>query len=141
MRTLSDRVGAQCVVLSIDAARKEKSHGWEVVTRAGTQRTGIDAIEWASTAASMGVGEILLTSFDQDGTRSGYDTELLSVIRRVTKLPIIASGGADCADHMIKALHCGVDAVLAASIFHDQDTTPDELKQQLALQGIEVRTP
>lgn len=139
LHELSNRVGAQCVVLSIDAARRTDSAGWEVVTRAGTQRTGIDAIEWASASASMGAGEILLTSFDQDGTRSGYDTELLSAVRCVTNLPIIVSGGANSADHMIDAVDCGADAVLAASIFHDQDTTPNELKQQLALRGIEVR--
>ena len=87
----------------------------------------------------MGAGEILLTSFDQDGTRSGYDINLLSAIRGATNLPIIASGGADSAMHMIDAVQCGADAVLAASIFHDHDTTPNELKQQLALSGIEVR--
>ncbi len=138
---LSDRVGAQCVVLSIDAARRADGEGWEVVTRAGTKRTGIDAIQWARGAASMGVGEILLTSFDQDGTRSGYDINLLSTVREATKVPIIASGGADSAQHMIEAIDNGADAVLAASIFHDQDTTPNELKQQLAQSGIEVRLP
>lgn len=137
--TLSDRVGAQCVVLSIDAAQKEGADGWEVVTRSGTNRTGIDVIQWASTASSMGAGEILLTSFDQDGTRSGYDTALLKAVRAVTDLPIIASGGANHANHMLAAFESGADAVLAASIFHDQDTTPNELKSILAQSGIEVR--
>ncbi len=138
---LSVRVGAQCVVLSIDAARRVDGEGWEVVTRAGTNRTGIDATQWARGAVSMGVGEILLTSFDQDGTRLGYDINLLRAIREATSVPIIASGGADSAQHMIDAIDNGADAVLAASIFHDQDTTPNELKQQLALSGIEVRLP
>jgi len=139
LRELADQVGAQCVVLSIDAARRTNAIGWEVVTRAGTNRTGIDAIEWARDAESMGAGEILLTSFDQDGTRSGYDTALLKEVRSVTTLPVIASGGADSAQHMFDALEAGADAVLAASIFHDQGTTPNQLKAQLAQRGIEVR--
>ena len=139
LREVADRVGSQCLVLSIDAARSISADGCEVVTRAGTYRTGIDAVEWARDAESMGAGEILLTSFDKDGTRSGYDTDLLSVIRGVTNLPVIASGGADSAQHMIDAIDCGADAVLAASIFHDQDSTPNELKLQLAQYGIEVR--
>lgn len=140
LRELADRVGAQCVVLSIDAATRQDGTGWEVVTRAGTHRTGIDAIEWAANASSMGAGEILLTSFDQDGTRSGYDTELLRAVRQVTTLPIIASGGADNAIHMLDALSAGADAVLAASIFHDNDTTPNAIKDELQALGIEVRT-
>lgn len=140
LRELADRVGAQCVVLSIDAAKREGGEGWEVVTRAGTHRTGIDAIEWAAGASSMGAGEILLTSFDQDGTRAGYDTELLRAVRAVTPLPVIASGGADNAKHMLDALSAGADAVLAASIFHDNDTTPNAIKEELRTSGIEVRT-
>lgn len=136
---LASRVGAQCVVLSIDAARRTEGDGWEIVTYAGTNRTGIDAIEWAAHAETMGSGEILLTSFDQDGTRSGYDTRLISAVRGATPLPIIASGGADSAEHMFDALHAGADAVLAASIFHDNDTTPDAIKQQLRTSGMEVR--
>lgn len=139
LRELADQVGAQCVVLSIDAARRIDAAGWEVVTRAGTRRTGIDAIGWARDADSMGAGEILLTSFDQDGTRSGYDTQLLAAVRSVTTLPVIASGGADSAQHMLEAIEAGADAVLAASIFHNQNTTPDRIKEQLAQRGIEVR--
>ncbi len=139
LRDLADKVGAQCVVLSIDAATRVEGNGWEVVTRAGTKRTGIDAIEWAAGASSMGAGEILLTSFDQDGTRSGYDTELLRSVRLVTTLPIIASGGANNAKHMLDALSAGADAVLAASIFHDHDTTPNAIKNELKASGFEVR--
>lgn len=139
LRELAERVGAQCVVLSIDAARRTDADGWEVVTRAGTRRTGIDALEWSREAESMGAGEILLTSFDQDGTRSGYDIPLLAAVRAVSNLPIIASGGADSAAHMLDALRAGADAVLAASIFHDNDTTPGAIKRELAASGIEVR--
>lgn len=139
LSALADQVGAQCVVLSIDAARRTNADGWEVVTRAGTNRTGVDAIAWARDAESLGAGEILLTSFDQDGTRSGYDTVLIAAIRSVTSLPVIASGGANSADHMFEVLEAGADAVLAASIFHDKDTTPDRLKVQLAQRGIKVR--
>ena len=139
LRELADQVGAQCVVLSIDAARNVNNEGWEVVTRAGTHRTGMNVIEWAHAAESMGAGEILLTSFDQDGTRAGYDTTLLARVRSATSLPVIASGGADSAQHMFEALNAGADAVLAASIFHNRDTTSNELKTQLAMRGIEVR--
>lgn len=138
---LASEVGSQCVVLSIDAASRIGSGGWEVVTHAGTFRTGIDAVEWAQSAEVIGAGEILLTSFDQDGTRSGYDTALLREIRKITSLPIIASGGADGAQHMIDAIRAGADAALAASIFHEQRTTPNELKLKLAQSGIEVRKP
>ena len=136
---LANEVGNQCVVLSIDAARRSAGPGWEVVTHAGTRRTGLDAIDWARDARSRGAGEILLTSFDQDGTRSGYDTQLIRAVREVTELPIIASGGADSASHMVAALEAGADAVLAASIFHDNNTTPNGLKAELAGTGIEVR--
>lgn len=140
LRALADRVGAQCVVLSVDAAQREDGgDGWEVVTRAGTHRTGIDAVGWCARASSMGAGEILLTSYDRDGTRSGYDTGLLGAARAVTDLPLIASGGADHAGHMLEGLRAGADAVLAASIFHDKDTTPDALKGVLRGEGIEVR--
>jgi cyclase len=138
-QSLADQVGAQCVVLSIDAARRLDRTGWEVVTRAGTNRTGLDAIQWAQQAATRGVGEILLTSFDQDGTRAGYDTELLRATREVTDVPVIASGGANSAKHMLAAFSAGADAVLAASIFHDGDTTPNQIKQELTINGIEVR--
>ncbi|MBO6512772.1 MAG: imidazole glycerol phosphate synthase subunit HisF [Phycisphaerales bacterium] len=138
---LSDRVGAQCVVLSIDAALREDGNGWEVVTRAGTNRTGIDALAWAQRAAEMGAGEILLTSFDQDGTQDGYAIKLLEAVRGVTDLPVIASGGAAHARHMLDAFQAGADAVLAASIFHNQTTTPNQLKSELAESGVEVRMP
>ena len=137
---LAERVGRQCVVVSIDAARANgQSDGWEVVTRAGTHRTGLDAVAWSKRCEQLGAGEVLLTSWDRDGSRDGYDTELIAAMRREIDLPIIASGGADSAEHMAEALAAGADAVLAASIFHDAHTTVGTIKQQLAELGAEVR--
>lgn len=135
---IGDRVGAQCVVLSIDAAAREG--GWEVVTRAGANRTGMDVLAWAARGEELGMGEILLTSWDRDGTRSGYDLGLIEAVRRVVRVPIIASGGAATSADMVAALRAGADAVLAASIFHDGETTVGDLKSELALAGVEVRT-
>ena len=135
---LTERVGAQCVVLAIDAAAA-KPGVWEVVTHSGATRTGINAPAWASRAERLGAGEILLTSWDRDGTRSGYDTALIAAVRAVVSLPVVASGGAATPEHMIDAFDTGADAVLAASIFHDADTTVAVLKQLLAGLGAEVR--
>lgn len=137
IRELSDRVGRQCVVVSIDAARAES--GWEVVTHAGTRRTGMDAIEWSIRCESLGAGEVLLTSWDRDGSRDGYDTQLIAAMRSGIDLPIIASGGADTPQHMADALAAGADAVLAASIFHDRHTTVQAVKCELAALGVPVR--
>ena len=135
---LAERVGAQCVVISIDAAAREDG-GWEVVTHAGAKRPGIDALEWARQCEGLGVGEILLTSWDRDGTRQGYDTALISAMRQAVRTPIIASGGAATPAHMVDALQAGADAVLAASIFHDADMTVADVKSQLQQAGVEVR--
>ncbi len=137
---LSERFGAQCTVVAIDAAARAEG-GWEVVVHSGKERTGMDAVAWAAEATRRGAGEILLTSWDRDGTRSGYDTELLAAMREAVRVPIIASGGAAHADHLIDAVHAGADAVLAASIFHDGDTTPDDVKAVLAGAGLPVRPP
>lgn len=134
---LAERFGRQCVVLALDAARV--GEGWTVVTRSGRERTGRDAVAWAREAEALGAGEILLTSWDRDGTRSGYDTALIEAISRAVEVPVVASGGADSAQHLIEALHAGADAVLAASIFHDGDTTVGAIKAQLAAAGVEVR--
>ncbi len=134
---IADRFGAQCTVLALDAARH--GDGWEVVTRSGTMRTGRDAIAWAVQAVEAGAGELLLTSWDRDGTRAGYDTALLAAMRAAVRVPVIASGGAAHADHLIEAVAAGADAVLAASIFHDGETTPDSIKRQLAAAGLHVR--
>ncbi len=134
---LARRFGRQCTILALDAARAD--NGWEVVIRSGRERTGRDALEWAAEAVERGAGEILLTSWDRDGTGSGYDLELLAAMRRTVPVPIIASGGADGPGHMAEALAAGADAVLAATIFHDGRTTVADLKTELAGLGVEVR--
>ncbi len=138
LRELADLVGTQCVVLALDAARQGGAF-WEVVTRSGRSRTGLDALEWAAQAQTLGTGEILLTSWDRDGTREGYDLPLLRAMSARVGIPIIASGGADSPAHMIEALESGADAVLAASIFHDNDTTVADVKRELAAAGLEIR--
>lgn len=135
---LAERFGRQCTVLAMDAAQAEPGK-WEVVTHSGTNRTGRDAVAWAREASDRGAGEILLTSWDRDGTRSGYDCELIAAIRSATSVPIIASGGADTVAHMAEALRAGADAVLAASIFHDGDTTVADVKRELSQHDVEVR--
>ena len=140
IRELAEQVGTQCVVLAIDAARYEdRPDGWEVVTRSGTNRTGLDAVEWARTGAQNGAGEILLTSYDRDGTHEGYDLDLIRAIASVVNVPIIASGGASNARHMADAIDAGADAVLAASIFHDGHTTVRDIKDDLVRAGVRVR--
>ena len=138
IRDLSTQVGAQCVVLAIDAAQAADG-SWIVVTRSGTHRTSLDAVEWARRGESLGAGEILLTSWDRDGTHSGYDLALLGAVCGSVRIPVIASGGASSAEHMAEALQAGADAVLAASIFHDGHSTVREVKDQLAARGVEVR--
>lgn len=135
---LASRFGQQCTILAIDAART-KEGGWEVVVRSGRERTGRDVVQWASEAVSRGAGEIVLTSWDRDGTQSGYDTDLIAAVSQAVDVPIVASGGAAHAEHMIEACHAGASAVLAASILHDGDTTVGELKEALAQAGQEVR--
>jgi imidazoleglycerol phosphate synthase cyclase subunit len=136
---LAQRVGVQCVVLAIDAARRETRDGWRVVTRAGTNRTEIDAIEWAQQAESLGAGEILLTSVDRDGSQAGYDLELIRAVANAVNLPVIASGGARAANDLAAAFDAGADAALAASIFHDHAATVRGIKQSLRSLGVRVR--
>ena len=136
---LSSRNGVQCTVLALDAARRSPDGGWEVVTQSGANRTGIDAIEWARRAERLGAGEILLTSWDRDGTGEGYDLDLLRAVSDAVRLPIIASGGASGAAHMADAFDAGADAVLAASIFHDGVLTIADVKRTLEETGVEVR--
>lgn len=135
---LADRFGRQCTVLAIDAAATNAG-GWEVVVLSGKKRTGKDAIEWAREAIRRGAGEILLTSWDRDGTRSGYDLGLIREVSSAVTVPVIASGGAASSAHLIEALKAGADAVLAASIFHDNETTVGQLKQELKEAGVNVR--
>jgi imidazoleglycerol phosphate synthase cyclase subunit len=134
---VAGRFGRQCTVIAIDAASRN-GDGWEVVVRSGAERTGRDALDWAY-EATRDAGEVLLTSWDRDGTRSGYDVELLAAVRERTPVPVIASGGADTPEHLLAALRAGADAVLAASIFHQGERTVSEVKDYLAQAGVEVR--
>jgi cyclase len=133
--------GSQCVVLAIDARRRdEEGTGWEVFSHGGRKRTGRDAVAWAREGERLGAGEILLTSMDRDGTHDGYDLELLQAVSSAVRLPVIASGGAGNAAHIRDALTVGgAEAALAASIFHFGEVTIAQVKDELAAAGIEVR--
>lgn len=135
---LAARFGRQCVVLSLDAARAPGG-GFEVVVRSGTERPGLDAVAWARRAASLGAGEILATSWDRDGTRTGYDLDLLVALRGATGVPLIASGGASAPADLEAAFAVGADAALVASLVHDGDFTLSELKKRLAEGGRRMR--
>ncbi len=135
---LATRFGTQCTVLAVDA--KQISPGrWQNVALSGTDDTGRDVVDWAKEGVGRGVGEILLTSWDRDGTRSGYDLPLMRAVSRAVPVPVIASGGADTPEQMLEAIAAGADAVLAASIFHEGDYSVDDLKRYLKEHGIEVR--
>jgi len=138
LEEMAARFGCQCTVIAVDAAVRPGGI-WEVITLSGTERTGIDAVDWAREAAERGAGEILLTSWDRDGTRSGYDLHLIRVMAESVRIPIIASGGASSPHHMVEAIHAGASAVLAASIFHYGEYTVERLKQELGALGVEVR--
>ena len=134
----ADAFGAQCVVLAIDAKR---SHGrWEVFTHGGRRPTGLDVVEHAVRAVERGAGEILLTSMDQDGAKTGYDIKLLKAVTSAVSVPVIASGGAGTTQHLVEAVRDGgADAVLAASIFHFGEISIGEAKAALAAAGLPVR--
>ena len=134
---MADVFGAQCVVLAIDAKRADA--GWEVHVAGGRTPTGIDAVSWACEGVSRGAGEILLTSMDRDGTKDGYDTDLLHAISSAVDVPVIASGGAGEPGHLVDAFRAGADAVLLASILHYGQYTVAELKRHLARAGVSVR--
>lgn len=135
----ADAFGSQAVVVAIDAKRVAEG-GWRVFTYGGRRDTGIDAVAYAADAVAKGAGEILLTSMDRDGARSGYDLELLAAVSGVSPVPVIASGGAGSIQHMIDAVKIGrADAVLAASVFHFGDLTIGETKGEMARAGIPVR--
>ncbi len=135
---LSKKFGAQCTVVAIDAKQSEPGV-WQVLTRSGTQGEPLDAVSWAAEVDRRGAGEILLTSFDRDGTRSGYDLDLLKAVTTATRLPVIASGGANSVQHMVDAFASGAHAVLAASIFHEGNFTVAQVKRDLKACGIDVR--
>jgi cyclase len=131
-------VGAQCIVVAIDA--KRNSSGWEVYTHGGRRATGLDAVEWAKRMQAAGAGEILLTSMDRDGTRDGFDVELTRAVSEAVGVPVIASGGAGTLEHLAQGVLKGkADAVLAASIFHFGEFTVRQAKEHMKSRGIEVR--
>jgi imidazole glycerol-phosphate synthase subunit HisF len=135
----ADRFGTQCVVVAIDARATAQPGRWEVYTHGGRHSAGVDAVEWASRVEQLGAGEILLTSMDTDGTRAGYDLELIRAVSSEVGIPVIASGGAGSLLHLDEALRAGAHAVLAASIFHFRETTIAEARSFLKQQGHEVR--
>jgi imidazole glycerol-phosphate synthase subunit HisF len=139
----SGRFGAQCIVVAIDARRRQASDptaGWEVYTHGGRTPTGLDAIDWARRVAELGAGEILLTSMDRDGTRQGFDLELTRAVADAVPIPVIASGGVGTLQHLADGVtRGGADAVLAASIFHYGEYTVRAAKEYMAAQGVEMR--
>jgi cyclase len=134
---LADVFGAQCVVLAIDAKRRDG--GWEVFVAGGRTPTGRDVVHWAREGVERGAGEILLTSMDRDGTNDGYDLELTRAVAEAVGVPVIASGGAGTLEHLAEALQAGADAALAASIFHYGTFRVRDAKEHLASAGIAVR--
>jgi cyclase len=146
IREASDKYGAQCIVVAIDAKRRvgddlaARGPGWDVYTHGGRKNVGLDAVAWAAQMAAFGAGEILLTSMDRDGTRIGFDLELTSAVSEAVPVPVIASGGVGTLDHLADGVQQGgADAVLAASIFHYGQHTVAEAKQLMAARGIPVR--
>ncbi|MEM6796836.1 MAG: imidazole glycerol phosphate synthase cyclase subunit, partial [Acidobacteriota bacterium] len=137
---LAERFGAQCVVLSVDAKRSADG-SFEVVTHGGRTPRGLDALEWIERGVEAGAGEILLTSIDADGTRAGYDLELLREASSRVQVPIIASGGAGTVEHLAEGLESGASAVLAASIFHESTYGVSEVKERLRERGFAMRPP
>jgi len=136
----ASRFGSQCVVVAIDAKRRDDNSGWDVYINGGRINTGKDAVEWAVEVEKLGAGEILLTSMDCDGTKKGYDIELTRKVSESVRIPVIASGGAGTMEHFREALVEGkADAVLAASLFHYREIEIMELKKYLKENGIEIR--
>ncbi|OKK08388.1 imidazole glycerol phosphate synthase subunit HisH [Streptomyces sp. CB03234] len=141
IQEIAERFGRQVLVLSVDARRTDSGtpSGFEVTTHGGRRGTGIDAVEWAHRAAELGAGEILLNSMDADGTKDGYDTEMIAAVRKHVTVPVIASGGAGRLAHFPPAIDAGADAVLAASVFHFGDLRISEVKATLREAGHPVR--
>ncbi|OUR73048.1 imidazole glycerol phosphate synthase subunit HisF [Methylophaga sp. 41_12_T18] len=143
VREAAEKFGSQCIVVAIDAKRvsvEGEANKWEIFTHGGRTSTGLDAVEWAKKMVTYGAGEILLTSMDRDGTKSGFDLDLTRAISEAVAVPVIASGGVGKLQDLTDGIKLGkADAVLAASIFHFGEHTVQEAKQQMASQGIEVR--
>ncbi len=140
IREASEKYGAQCIVVAIDAKAREGGGGWDVYTHGGRRNTGLDAVAWASRMAEQGAGEILLTSMDRDGTKIGFDLALTRAVADAVPVPVIASGGVGTLEHLADGITLGgADAVLAASIFHYGTHTVGEAKSLMAARGIVVR--
>ncbi len=135
----ADKFGSQCVVVAIDAKRRDDGSGWNIYKNGGRIDMGIDAVEWAAKAEKLGAGEILLTSMDCDGTKNGYDLPLTKIIADTVKIPVIASGGAGTKEHFYEAIEAGAEAVLAASLFHYKELEIREVKEYLRSRGVSVR--
>ena len=141
---IADRFGSQVLVLSADVRRRRDESGavtdeFEVTTHGGRQRTGMDAIAWCARAAELGAGEILLNSMDADGTKDGFDVELIRLVRAEVSVPLVASGGAGALEHFAPAVRAGADAVLAATVFHFGELSVAEVKDALRADGLPVR--
>ena len=141
VKEAADKFGSQCIVVAVDAkAKTDKENTWEVVTYGGRNRTGIDVLEWTEQVAAYGAGEILLTSMDRDGTKEGFDNNLVSKVSSGISIPVIASGGVGNLDHLIDGVKIGgAEAVLAASIFHFSEFSIKEAKEAMKASGITVR--
>jgi cyclase len=136
---ISDRFGNQVLVLSVDARRADTKSGFEVTTHGGRNSSGLDALAWIEEGILRGVGEILLNSMDADGTKSGFDIEMLKAVREISSVPVIASGGAGKISDFAQAIEAGADAVLAASVFHFGEFTIADVKKDLAKHGFPIR--
>ena len=141
VKEAADKFGSQCIVVAVDAkAKTDKENTWEVVTYGGRNRTGIDVLEWTEQVSAYGAGEILLTSMDRDGTKEGFDNNLVSKVSSGISIPVIASGGVGNLDHLIDGVKIGgAEAVLAASIFHFSEFSIKEAKEAMKASGITVR--
>ena len=137
---IADRFGAQVLVLSLDVKRSAATaSGFVVTTHGGRTETALDALEWAREAIERGAGELLVNSIDADGTKEGFDLELIRLMREISSVPVIASGGAGKAEDFAPAVHAGADAVLAASVFHSGQLTVGDVKRALSAEGIDIR--
>jgi cyclase len=139
----AERFGCQCIVVAIDARRRDAG-GWDVYVKGGRENTGLDAVAWAQRVVDLGAGEILLTSMDGDGTQAGYDLPLTRAVSKAVSVPVIASGGAGCIEHIAQALDPGPDgghasAALLASLLHDGVLTVEEIKHDLLARGLSIR--
>lgn len=138
LREAAEKFGSQCIVLSVEAKKKAEGK-WEAYTDGGREKTGVDVLEWIARGIELGVGEILLTSIDKDGTKSGYDRELIQAVANISPVPVIAHGGAGSADDILAAKNAGADAVSASSIYHYNLTSIPQVKDSLRERGVTIR--